>query len=420
MDRSFSDIQLLGGLFLVALLAIAGSQARFLRLRRALGIEQLLASSFLFLPLGMLLSEAGLGIIHAAVVREFEPLVTLGLGVLGLLLGLRLDGRRLSREGTVLVRTAGVESLFTLLLVSVPTFFLLEMVGSSVGARASAAALLGCAAAISGRESLHAAARTEAGPTPVTRVADYGTVAGVLAAGILLALLTPTETMGSLEKLLALAGIGTIGGLSAWLLASDTRHQALRTTLLMGVLLSTAGTSVHLGLPPVAATLIAGIAIAHMPGTLARELRNNLKFLESPLTVLLLVIAGAAMQVPGLAALVVLVLFLLLRTAGKILGGYAASRVMGGVLPAKMGLGLLPSSAVALGLALDYRSSGQGELGDVVMTTVILGSLLSETAGVWTTRLLARANTGVEVGPGGLPSIPDLPLGTDAGREVSP
>lgn len=398
MERTFTDLQLLGGLILVALLAVAGGQARFIRLQRALGIEQLLASGFLFLPLGMFLSEAGVGLITRDVVRQFDALVTLGLGVLGLLVGLRLDTRRLDKNGRKLLATAGVIVLFTAVLVGAPIFFLLELVNPLTFAeRATAAALLGCAAAISSGTSLVAASRTDAGmPSAVTRVADYSAVAGVLTAGVLLALLTPTQ-VGPLERLLALAVIGAVGGLATWLLAHDTRNQALRTCLLLGMVLVTAGTASHLHLPPVAATLLAGLVIANLPGPLARELRRNLVFLESPLRVLLLVIAGAALQAPSLTSLLVLVIYLLLRTAAIILGGHLASQASRGRVPKSVGLALLPSSAVALGLALDFHTGTKGQIAEAVLTVAILGSMFSETAGIWTTRFVARALSSSEL-----------------------
>lgn len=391
MERTFTDIQLLTGLALVALLAVAGGQARFIRVQRLLGIEQLLASGFLFLPLGMLLSEAGMGLVTRDVVRQFDALITLGLGILGLLAGLRLDTRRLDETAKRLMATAGLSVLITAVLVGIPIFFLLEMVGAlSVAERATAAALLGCAAAISSGSSLLRASKAEsANPGPVLRVADFSVVAGVLAAGVLLALLTPTS-VGPLERLLAMAVIGSVGGIATWMLAHDTRNQALRTCLLVGMVLVTAGTASHLHLPPVAATLLAGWVIANLPGTLARELRKNLMFLEPPLRVLLLVIAGAALRVPSLGALAILGLYLVLRTAATIIGGDVASRISGGRVPRSLGLALLPSSAVALGLALDFHTGTRGQIAETVLTVAILGSLFSETAGVWTTRLVSR------------------------------
>lgn len=61
-------------------------------------------------------------------------------------------------------------------------------------------------------------------------------------------------------------------------------------------------------------------------------------------------------------------------------------------MPRRMGLGLLPSSAVALGLALDFHATAPQGIADIVMTVAVMGSMLSETAGLWTTWVLARAH----------------------------
>ena len=107
----------------------------------------------------------------------------------------------------------------------------------------------------------------------------------------------------------------------------------------------------------------------------------------------MIVIAGVALPIPSAVGLVSVVIFLALRTTGKVLGGRIATIVAPGELPPRAGLGLLPSSAVALGLALDFQaSSPPSEIAGIVLTIVVLGSFFSETAGLWTTWILARAH----------------------------
>ncbi len=409
MERSS---QLIGVLCLLGLLAVIGGQTRLLRLRRALGLEQLLAGGFLFLPLGLVLSEAGLGLLDRAIVRQLDALVTLGLGVLGLLLGLQVDPDRLSGARRELGVAAAVETFTTLVLVAGPLYFALTHGGVCGTEEALAAsALLGCVAAISSGHAFRAAVRGEELPEPdetdVSRVANAGTVLAVLAAGVLVAF-SPVKGLGPGEKVLAVFAIGSVGGLSAWLLATETHEPALRTALLLGVILVTAGTAAHLAVPPVASTLVAGMVLANLPGTVARELREAISFLEAPLTVLLTVIAGASLRTPSSwVAAGLLAAFLMLRTSGKLLGGRLAASVTGAV-PARLGLGLLPSSAVAVGLAVDAHLQLPESLVDVVLLVSVLGSLLSETAGAWTTRLLARALPAVEPAPADDGSAPSL------------
>ncbi|MBM4380574.1 MAG: hypothetical protein FJ086_14960 [Deltaproteobacteria bacterium] len=401
MERSS---QLILTLCMLGLLAVIGGQTRLLRLRRALGLEQLLAGGFLFLPLGMVLSEAGLGLLDRDIVRHLDALVTLGLGVLGLLLGLQVDPDRLSGARRGLGVAAALETFTTLVLVAGPLYFALtswDLCGRQDALAASA--LLGCVAAISSGHAYRAALRGEEQPEPeesdVSRVANAGTVLAVLSAGVLVAAFSPVKGLGAMEKVLAVFATGSVGGLSAWLLATETHDAALRTALLLGVILVTAGTAAHLAVPPVASTLLAGMVLANLPGTVARELRDAISFLEAPLTVLLTVIAGASLRAPSSwAAAGLLGAFLLLRTTGKLLGGRLAASATRAV-PAGLGLGLLPSSAVAVGLALDFHLQLPDALVDVVLLVSVVGALLSETAGVWTTRLLARALPAVEPAP---------------------
>jgi hypothetical protein len=359
---------------------------------RRLGLDRLFRSRLQFLALGLILSGLGTDIWSQALVLRLDALVTLGLGVLGLLLGLSIGGTApINRR---LAAAAGVETILTLVLVSIPFFFALEIVMPLAWQqRAMAAALIGCAASISGRRLF---SRRRLAPEPpfghLNQIADLGTAAGVLAAGMLLALLTPAPGLSPLERVLVLAVIGIVGGLGAWLLASDTPRGSLRTALLIGVLLITAGTATHLSLPPIAATLIMGLTIANLPGPLASELRSSIDFLESPLRALLLVMAGAALPALTWVMATLVVLFLALRTPGKILGGKLASIAACGLVPERMGLGLLPSSAVAVGLALDFQATAPPAIAGAVVASAVLGSVLSETAGLFTTEALARAH----------------------------
>ncbi len=368
------------------------SHPRTLRWGRSLGLDGLFQQRLQFLAFGLLFSDLGFGFLNESLVGRLDALVTLGLGVLGLLLGLDLGAPTTGQQGVR--RAAVVESVATLALVAVPFFFLLGAVGGlSWQHRATAAALLGCTAAISGRRLFSSVLGSDTPPfAGLNRVADLSTVIGVLAAGTLLALLTPASGMTAYERLLALGVTGVVGGLAAWLLAGEIHQGALRTALLMGMVLVTAGTATHLELPPVAATLLMGLTIAHLPGPLATELRSSLAFVESPLRALLLVMAGAALAVPTAVSLIMVVLFLALRTAGKILGGRVASTFAKDLLPAHMGLGLLPSSAVAVGLALDFHATAPPDIAHIVVTVAVLGSILSETAGAWTTRALVKAH----------------------------
>lgn len=390
MSTGLNDMQVLIGLVIVAILSIAGGQARLIRLQRQFGIEQLLVSSFPYLLLGMLLSESGLGVLDYKVVNELEALTTLGLGILGLMVGLNA-GAHTRASDKPHMRAAAIETLVTMSLVATAMFLVLEFTGASTWERASAAALIGCAAALSGRGALEAAARARrsAVDSAVARVADFGTVVAVLGAGILISLFSPNEAASGLERLLMLSAVSCVGGLAAWLLSNSTDSESLKTALLLGTILVTAGTAAHLNLPPMAATLLAGLLIARLPGPLATELRENLAFLQNPLTVLVVLLAGAAMRPPSATTLAVVAVALLLRTAGKILGGQLAAR-RHPELPANIGLGLLPAGALGVGLAFDFGAAAEGHLGEIVVTTTVLLALLSETVGVWTRRLLDR------------------------------
>jgi hypothetical protein len=72
--------------------------------------------------------------------------------------------------------------------------------------------------------------------------------------------------------------------------------------------------------------------------------------------------------------------YLVLRTAGKLLGGWLARRAPGGPLPEGLGVMLLPPGV--FGVAVAVNAIGAiGATAPAVVTTVVLGSIGSQILG---------------------------------------
>jgi len=82
-----------------------------LRTRSALGLAPSLTPAIVFLPLGLLLGPRALGLLPADVLLRLDAVISLGLAVLGILVGLAL-GREL-RHAPRLFAAASFESFVT-------------------------------------------------------------------------------------------------------------------------------------------------------------------------------------------------------------------------------------------------------------------------------------------------------------------
>jgi hypothetical protein len=96
--------------------------------------------------------------------------------------------------------------------------------------------------------------------------------------------------------------------------------------------------------------------------------------------VLLLVIAGAGLE-PTLVGVWLLAPYILLRTSGKLVGGWIASRLAPGVAPADLGAYLIPPGVLGIGFALNLAQVIPDGTAPLVFA-VAVGAVISELIGV--------------------------------------
>jgi hypothetical protein len=137
------------------------------------------------------------------------------------------------------------------------------------------------------------------------------------------------------------------------------------------------GVPEYLGLSPLVAGLAAGLFWTYMPGRADQVIHEDLRRLQHPLVVILLILAGALTQF-SLPALWLFVPFVAFRLAGKVVGGWVASRLAFGLAPADLSAWLLPPGLIGLAFALNMNMAMATDTGRAVLSAVALGTLASE------------------------------------------
>ncbi len=170
--------------------------------------------------------------------------------------------------------------------------------------------------------------------------------------------------------------LGILLGLliDAW--ASRVKESGEAMILAMGVVLVAVGAARGLGLSSLVASLALGATVAnttHKGDTLLRALGRA----DPPLYAAFFVLAGAELQLRSLGALGLAgLVYVLGRTAGKTVGARLGMRGQGldRLVERNLGLCLLSSSSLAVGLTIQVRSSFPGFAPAV--TAVVLASVL--------------------------------------------
>lgn len=386
-DSSLTIITVL----VVALVALAGG--RFLLRTRAGRPQGFVPYSMAFyLVLGLAVGGEGLGLLDGKLLRNLEPVQEMALGWIGLLFGLQLGYRPLSRFPALFHRTVLFESTFTMALTGAALWFVLKGAGGGSGsghreALLALAVLSGVSsptatalAALAGGRARHRLARLAHYVTsldPLAPLLVFTLGAGYfhpLGGGVPAALHWPAASL-----LLGLA-LGL-------LFNSFARHRHEERELTMLIIAFTVfagGVATYLHLSSLFICVVMGTVLANLLPA-SEKIFRVLSSREKPILVLLLVLTGASWRIEEVEQLsliwILLGVYLAARTAGK-LGAMALVRLTarddlerGAALG---GLALLGQGGMSLALIANYQLLFGGPYAATAVTVGILALAAGE------------------------------------------
>ena len=344
------------------------------RTRAALGLGPAAAPVAFFVPLGALFGPGLLGWLTLDVLAHLDVAVSVALATLGVFVGLALG--RLPASNRRVLACASLEAGTTLVFVSVTTLALLTIWRLPLDTSAVATALMvGVCASVSSvgpeEDSLDAGRQTSA------LIADLDDVAPILAGAlVVIGLREPSaERLFSLGLATILAGAAV--AVAGWLLFEVARGPAERGVYVIGVLVLLGGTAAYMALSPLLIGLVAGMLWVVAPGHADTIIESDLRKVQHPLIVLLLLTAGASLRVTPVA-IWLLVPFVLFRVSGKIAGSWLAARYGRAFVPTDLGAALVWPGVVGIAFALNFEQVAPPAAGGAVLTAVALGGIASE------------------------------------------
>jgi len=350
-----------------------------LRTRAALGLRPLTAPVMVLVPIGVALGPYGTGVLSTSALSYLDVVISVALATLGVFVGIALG----TQTGRVkrLVAAATVEGVVAALAVAGATFFLLRAWNVPLLiSPALAAVALGVAAAASAAPFTSAASDNRARQV-AARVADLDDVLPIVAGGVLLSLVVSGSEAVWRDMAITIAA-GLAAGVSGWLLFEHS-EPAERGVFVLGTLALLGGLAGYLGVSPLLAGLAAGFVWARTPGHTDRIAADDLQKVQHPLVVLLVLTAGAVLE-PTLAGVWLFAPYVLFRIAGKLLGGWAASRIAPGIAPSDLGAYLIPPGVLGIAFVLNLRQVS-GEAAAPLVFAVTCGAVASELASLLVT-----------------------------------
>lgn len=341
---------------------------RWGRRRLALGLSPTPGPGLALLLVGVTLGPAGLGVLSTVTLDALDPLASMALAALGILVG--LDVRFGGLHEWRLLRAGSLEAAVTIGVVAVGA-----MVAASAAPGVFAQAwlvstMLGICAA-----SSSTVADLDDLQTHSNRVNDLDDILPiVLTGGVAVWLRAPA--FGGLAWLLtqAVLMVGLLA-MATLLLVRQASAEGEQRVFTIGAVLLLGGMAASLSLSALAGGLVAGVCWNLAGGAGRDHIVRDLRALQHPLTVPLLVLAGARL-VPSMAMLALLLLYVALRAAGRLLGYGLSRRVaFGRAAPATSVWRLTSPGVVGIAIALEFARTGDQDLGVLVLSVIVAGAL---------------------------------------------
>lgn len=324
---------------------------------------------------GIGLGPLGLNLLSPAM-PLLDPVVPVALAALGVLVGLGLGNRRTDERR--LVGAAGLHALVTMLVVSGGVAVV------ALGVLPEDSRLFWTVVLISGICAATSLTLPSGDPleprTPVARMVELGVLVPIVAGGLALAWLRTGSPGGAITLVAQASGVILMLAAAAWLLLTAASSETEERVFAVSALLLVGGVADALSLSAPFIGLIAGVFWRYAGRHPREAIRRDVLFVQHPLLVLVLLLAGARAELSA-AALALGAGYCVLRIAASLAGGMLARGVAGTHVPADLGQHLLPPGVFGVAFALNAVSV-IGADAAMAHAAVVVGTIGSELVAV--------------------------------------
>ncbi len=346
-----------------------------------------------FVVLGVLVGPYVTNVMTPEVLLQLGPVTSLAIGALGLILGLEFRFDRILSTKREALELSFFSLLATGLLVGglAAAWLWVSVPRVSFLTALPAALALGAISAVSAPAAIATVHREMDGQTGLGRMlesaAGFDELLATVLFGLVFCLFHVGITAGiraltATEWVAASLGFGVVLGILFFLFLGRERDPDRLLLALIGIILFSSGGAYYLNLSPLFINLVLGAMLANTSRH-AGALRDVMASIERPLTVVVLLLAGASWNLSALGSPVVwgfMAICLLARPLGKSLGGAIAFRYgePQPFLTPWMGMGTLAHGSLAVAMAVNFIQVYSGVAADGLFSAVLVSVLIWE------------------------------------------
>jgi hypothetical protein len=384
-------------LLLVILVAVAYGAAKVAF--QWIGRHFLIVSGAEYLLLGILLGPQVSGVLSEEALRAFTPFMTLSLGWMGAMVGMRLYLPALVRLRGVFYRVAFVQSLLTLGVVTGASVVVFQyLFGVSTAYALVPSLVLGAVATGSASDAIDLIVRRQGRESLVVRQLEVAVGMDSIIAIVTLSLVlclshVPAPQLArsptAVEWAVISVAIGVIGGALFHLFLGEERDEDRLFISLAGAIVLMTGAATFLRLSPLLPGLLLGTILVNTSRN-RTEIMSALTSVERPLYFVLLLCGGALWTPSTNAWLIPVGVFVVMRGLAKVGGARLAARFNGmlPILGPNWGRALLGQGGLAVAIAFNYLTETNAFFPNIIFTAALVSVLLTD---LFSARLMSAA-----------------------------
>ncbi len=432
------------GFVLILLMGFIGSRLTLFRGELSLGLQYILFAGTEFLFVGLILGPYVTNVLSEATLQQLAPILSLGLGWIGLLIGLQFDLKTLRSIHRSIFIVAFVISLVCFVLVFSGLYLIRDLFLSSVPGplradeslfiypelgKFSFCFILGWVATESTYSALALIKRSTDARGETTKMlqllSDIRTPIAFIAMGIWYCVFhvsnvanvrrwSPAKIISlqsdsvadetaplwsdlNLPEQMFIPPIMTgfmwlfvtilLGIVLGWMLHYLTSKRLQGNELLLvltGSVIFSSGLAAYLQLSPLFVNFVMGATLTNLPNFARGRVSNMMIAQEKPFFVIFMILVGAMWPIVTPMVLVFTLFYCLLRLLGLSLGTISAIKLFikdDRPYYKRLGYAMLPQGAVAIALVTDYILIYPSRHADLVFGIVILAVLVNQLLG---------------------------------------
>ncbi len=352
-----------------------------------------------YVVVGLIIGESGIGLIGSETLESFSLFNMFALGVIGFMIGGELRREVFKKYGKQFLIILCSEGITAFVLVGVLTGFVSWLFTGSVEASVALGLVLGAiasATAPAATVSVLWEYKTR-GPLTSTILAIVALDDGLalllygFAASIAAAFLEQSggsiwgNIVGAVLKIFGAVVLGVAGGVVLSLILKRVTDFAKVLVFTISMVLLVIGVAIMFDLGVILAAMTAGVAVANTLGHRRESTFGAIERFSPPIYALFFVMAGAHLVVGDIEGwmVIMVVVYLICRTAGKVLGSWFGAGFSGAgeVVRKYLGICLLSQAGVAIGLAIMSSKIFPGQMGHTVIVIVMASTFVVEILG---------------------------------------